>query len=207
MAPLTAPRSPRMVLYKPCSLFPVMIQCLQFCGLSPGGFRSASFPLPPPVPLPPPILPGSGHFRWVAVQRKTEEGDFQCFAHVQNDARGKHKKSCSSVFLCFSTQRKPLLHRLEPFKFKIYSCILCNPYGLFHLQAVGNAPTRAYHSCNLFNGELLVFGGVFPNPDPQPDGCSNELYIFNTSAKNWYKPITSGTLPNPKSGYLDLLFY
>lgn len=77
----------------------------------------------------------------------------------------------------------------------------------FHLQAVGSAPTRAYHSCNLFNGELLVFGGVFPNPDPQPDGCSNELYIFNTSAKNWYKPITSGTPPNPKSGYFDLLFY
>ena len=71
------------------------------------------------------------------------------------------------------------------------------------LQAVGNAPTRAYHSCNLFNGELLVFGGVFPNPDPQPDGCSNELYIFNTDAKNWYKPITSGTPPSPKSGYFD----
>ena len=79
-------------------------------------------------------------------------------------------------------------------------------YVPFYLQAVGNAPSRAYHSCNLFNGELLVFGGVFPNPDPQPDGCSNELYIFNTSAKNWYKPITSGTPPNPKSGYLTYWF-
>lgn len=69
------------------------------------------------------------------------------------------------------------------------------------VKAVGNAPTRSYHSCNFFNGELLVFGGVFPNPDPQPDGCSNELYIFNTSAKNWYKPITSGTPPSPKSGH------
>ena len=79
-------------------------------------------------------------------------------------------------------------------------------YVPFYLQAVGNAPSRAYHSCNMFNGELLVFGGVFPNPDPQPDGCSNELYIFNTSAKNWYKPITSGTPPNPKSGYLTYWF-
>ncbi|KAL9952890.1 hypothetical protein ACROYT_G040218 [Oculina patagonica] len=69
------------------------------------------------------------------------------------------------------------------------------------VKAVGNAPTRAYHSCNLFNGELLVFGGVFPNPDPQPDGCSNKLYIFNTAANNWYKPITSGTPPSPKSGH------
>lgn len=69
------------------------------------------------------------------------------------------------------------------------------------VKAVGNAPTRAYHSCNLFCGELLVFGGVFPNPDPEPDGCSNELYIFNTVSNNWYKPITRGTPPKPKSGH------
>lgn len=69
------------------------------------------------------------------------------------------------------------------------------------VKAVGNAPTRAYHSCNLFYGELLVFGGVFPNPDPEPDGCSNELYIFNTGSNNWYKPITRGTPPKPKSGH------
>lgn len=69
------------------------------------------------------------------------------------------------------------------------------------VKAVGNAPTRAYHSCNLFNGELLVFGGVYPNPDPQPDSCSNELYIFNTHAKNWYKPLTTGDPPSPKSGH------
>ena len=25
-----------------------------------------------------------------------------------------------------------------------------------------------------------MFGGIFPNPDPQPDVCSDELYIFNT---------------------------
>jgi hypothetical protein len=36
----------------------------------------------------------------------------------------------------------------------------------------------------LFQRELLVFGGVYPNPDPQPDSCSNELYIFNTG-KMW----------------------
>lgn len=70
----------------------------------------------------------------------------------------------------------------------------------FLFQAIGNAPTRAYHSCNLFHGELLVFGGVYPNPDPQPDSCSNELYIFDTNANNWYKPLTTGDPPSPKSG-------
>lgn len=69
------------------------------------------------------------------------------------------------------------------------------------VKAVGSAPTRAYHSCSFFNGELLVFGGVYPNPDPQPDSCSNELYIFNADAKNWYKPLITGTPPNPKSGH------
>jgi hypothetical protein len=46
-------------------------------------------------------------------------------------------------------------------------------------QAVGDAPKRAYHSSVLFQRELLVLGGIFPNPGPQPDVCSNELYIFN----------------------------
>lgn len=69
------------------------------------------------------------------------------------------------------------------------------------VKAVGNAPTRAYHSCNFFNGELLVFGGVYPNPDPEPDSCSNDLYIFNADARNWYKPLTTGTPPSPKSGH------
>lgn len=69
------------------------------------------------------------------------------------------------------------------------------------VKAFGSAPTRAYHSCNFFKGELLVFGGVYPNPDPQPDSCSNELFIFNADAKNWYKPLTTGTPPCPKSGH------
>ncbi|XP_015767517.1 PREDICTED: acyl-CoA-binding domain-containing protein 4-like [Acropora digitifera] len=69
------------------------------------------------------------------------------------------------------------------------------------VKALGSAPTRAYHSCNFFKGELLVFGGVYPNPDPQPDSCSNELFIFNADAKNWYKPLTTGTPPCPKSGH------
>jgi hypothetical protein len=43
----------------------------------------------------------------------------------------------------------------------------------------GVAPVRAYHSCTLFRGELIFFGGNFPNPDPIPDGCSNDVDIFN----------------------------
>ena len=50
---------------------------------------------------------------------------------------------------------------------------------IFVLQTIGKGPTRAYHSCTRFDNELLVFGGVFPKPDPQPDGCSDELIIFN----------------------------
>ena len=32
----------------------------------------------------------------------------------------------------------------------------------------------------MVNEELLIFGGVFPNPDPIPDGCSNDVHFFST---------------------------
>ena len=48
------------------------------------------------------------------------------------------------------------------------------------LQVTGKAPVRAYHSCTMVNEELLIFGGVFPNPDPIPDGCSNDVHFFST---------------------------
>lgn len=38
---------------------------------------------------------------------------------------------------------------------------------------------RAYHSCTLYRGELIFFGGNYPNPDPKPDGCSNTVDIYN----------------------------
>jgi hypothetical protein len=50
-------------------------------------------------------------------------------------------------------------------------------------------------------GELFVFGGVYPEPDPTPDTCSNTLHIFNFAEKNWYRPIVSGGLPAPRSGH------
>jgi len=65
---------------------------------------------------------------------------------------------------------------------------------------VGKAPTRAYHSCNLFRDELWVFGGVYPNPDPQPDGCSNDIFLMNLETKNWYTPIINSLKPLPRSG-------
>ena len=52
-------------------------------------------------------------------------------------------------------------------------------FFFFFFKTIGKAPTRAYHSCNRFYDELLIFGGVYPNPDPTPDGCSNELIIFD----------------------------
>ncbi|XP_070576875.1 rab9 effector protein with kelch motifs-like [Ptychodera flava] len=65
----------------------------------------------------------------------------------------------------------------------------------------GKAPTRAYHSTTLYRNELFVFGGVFPNPDPEPDGCSNELHVYNPANENWYEPIVMGEKPCARSGH------
>ncbi|EDO35696.1 predicted protein, partial [Nematostella vectensis] len=73
------------------------------------------------------------------------------------------------------------------------------------VQTVGKAPTRSYHSCTLYRGEMWVIGGVYPNPDPQPDGCSNDVHVLNLSSKNWYMPITSGDKPTPRSGHSSCL--
>lgn len=69
------------------------------------------------------------------------------------------------------------------------------------IEAVGIAPTRAYHSATFFRNELYIFGGVYPNPDPQPDGCSNDVFIFNPESESWYQPVTMGTKPKPRSGH------
>jgi len=69
----------------------------------------------------------------------------------------------------------------------------------------GTAPTRSYHTCNQYRHELFVFGGVYPNPDPIPDGCSNAIHIFDIDEKNWYEPIVVGDLPCPRSGHTATL--
>lgn len=69
----------------------------------------------------------------------------------------------------------------------------------------GTAPTCSYHSANAHRGELFVFGGVYPEPDPIPDTCSNTLHIFNFAEKNWYRPSVSGELPSPRSGHSSTL--
>ncbi|BFZ07987.1 hypothetical protein BsWGS_11026 [Bradybaena similaris] len=69
------------------------------------------------------------------------------------------------------------------------------------VKASGKAPTRAYHSTTLYRHELWIFGGVFPRPDPQPDGCDNEVHIFSPVMENWYKPIVTGEKPQPRSGH------
>lgn len=71
-------------------------------------------------------------------------------------------------------------------------------------QVNGKAPTRAYHSATLYRHELWIFGGVYPRPDPQPDGCSNDIHIFSPVMESWYNPIVSGEKPIPRSGW-DLL--
>ncbi|KAG9346472.1 hypothetical protein JZ751_006783 [Albula glossodonta] len=69
------------------------------------------------------------------------------------------------------------------------------------VEAQGKVPPLAYHSCSLFRGELFVLGGVFPRPHPEPDGCSDSLYIFNPEMAIWYQPIVNGDLPAPRSGH------
>jgi len=65
----------------------------------------------------------------------------------------------------------------------------------------GKAPTRAYHTATLFRHEMWVIGGVFPRPDPQPDGCDNDVHIFSPMMEGWYKPIVTGEKPRPRSGH------
>lgn len=76
-----------------------------------------------------------------------------------------------------------------------------NTWTWTKVETIGKAPTRAYHSCSSFYDELLIFGGVFPNPDPKPDGCSNELMIFDKVNKSWYTPIVTGDIPTARSGH------
>uniref|UniRef100_A0A3Q3X952 Uncharacterized protein n=1 Tax=Mola mola TaxID=94237 RepID=A0A3Q3X952_MOLML len=69
------------------------------------------------------------------------------------------------------------------------------------VEAQGKVPPLAYQSCNMFRGELFVLGGVFPRPNPEPDGCSNSLYIFDPHLSIWYKPIVTGDVPSARSGH------
>ncbi|XP_068569992.1 kelch repeat-containing protein [Cebidichthys violaceus] len=69
------------------------------------------------------------------------------------------------------------------------------------VEAQGKVPPLAYHSCSMFRGELFVLGGVFPCPNPEPDGCSDSLYIFDPNLSIWYQPIVTGDTPSPRSGH------
>lgn len=69
------------------------------------------------------------------------------------------------------------------------------------VEAQGKVPPLAYHSCSMFRGELFVLGGVFPRSNPDPDGCSDSLYIFDPDLSIWYQPIVTGDTPTPRSGH------
>ncbi|KAM4537474.1 kelch repeat-containing protein [Odontesthes bonariensis] len=69
------------------------------------------------------------------------------------------------------------------------------------VEAQGKVPPLAYHSCSMFRGELFVLGGVFPRPNPEPDGCSDSLYIFDPNLSIWYQPIVTGDKPSSRSGH------
>ncbi|CAN9509485.1 unnamed protein product [Ophioblennius macclurei] len=69
------------------------------------------------------------------------------------------------------------------------------------VEAQGKVPPLAYHTCSMFRGELFVLGGVFPRPNPEPDGCSDSLYIFDPNLSIWYQPIVTGDAPSARSGH------
>ncbi|XP_072032316.1 uncharacterized protein [Amphiura filiformis] len=69
------------------------------------------------------------------------------------------------------------------------------------IKANGKAPTRAYHSSTLFRNELFIFGGVFPNADPEPDGCSNQVFVYSPETESWYEPVLLGERPKRRSGH------
>jgi len=69
------------------------------------------------------------------------------------------------------------------------------------IEAIGKAPTRAYHSCTMDFEELLIFGGMCPTTMTNTDGCSSELSIFSTESNSWYTPITTGEIPAGRSGH------
>ncbi|XP_063800979.1 RING finger protein B-like isoform X2 [Pseudophryne corroboree] len=69
------------------------------------------------------------------------------------------------------------------------------------VEAKGKVPPLSYHTCSLFQGELFVLGGVFPRPNPEPDGCSDTLYIFDPQHEIWYQPIVLGSKPSARSGH------
>ncbi|XP_030074988.1 protein GLUTELIN PRECURSOR ACCUMULATION 3 [Microcaecilia unicolor] len=69
------------------------------------------------------------------------------------------------------------------------------------VKACGKVPPLAYHSSTFFRGELFIFGGVFPRPHPEPDGCSDSLYIFDPQNEIWYQPIVQGRKPAARSGH------
>jgi hypothetical protein len=53
----------------------------------------------------------------------------------------------------------------------------------------------------MYCHELWVFGGIFPCPDPQPDCCSNDVFVFSTIEESWYSPIVMGIKPLARSGH------
>ncbi|XP_038620785.1 rab9 effector protein with kelch motifs-like isoform X1 [Tachyglossus aculeatus] len=74
-------------------------------------------------------------------------------------------------------------------------------WGWATVEAQGKVPPLSYHSSWLFRGELFVFGGVTPRPHPEPDGCSDGLYVFDPQERIWYRPIVLGQPPCPRSGH------
>ncbi|KXJ22321.1 Acyl-CoA-binding domain-containing protein 4 [Exaiptasia diaphana] len=155
-------------------------------------------------------------------RRKALHNSFFC--KVESPKSSPKNNNLSSLFLTPSTPYSPCVKREVPSgRWGFFMCsiddsktVMIGGQGakqqmvkdslwVVSTKSVGKAPTRAYHSCNLFFGELWVFGGVYPNPDPQPFFCSNDMYVMSLEAKNWYTLFFSSLKPLPRSGHTACL--
>nr|XP_005986595.2 PREDICTED: uncharacterized protein LOC102357299 [Latimeria chalumnae] len=69
------------------------------------------------------------------------------------------------------------------------------------VAAKGKVPTLAFHSATIYQKELFVFGGVFPQLSSEVETCSNTLLIFNPDYELWYQPLVEGEKPLSRFGH------
>uniref|UniRef100_A0A8C5QKB0 Uncharacterized protein n=1 Tax=Leptobrachium leishanense TaxID=445787 RepID=A0A8C5QKB0_9ANUR len=69
------------------------------------------------------------------------------------------------------------------------------------VTAMGKVPTLSYHSATMYQRELYVFGGLWPQPSTESGSCTNALYIFNPEYKIWYQPMVEGMRPLARFGH------
>ena len=97
---------------------------------------------------------------------------FLCLALAPFFARVKHRKSCSSVFLCSPTPRKRLLRRIV---------LSCTDKRKFEVSGAGNVTGRM--KCYLVRLCIYIWQGCSPETELNPDGDQSGCGPIFTSWK------------------------